>query len=306
MNKKKATQKFVAVLLVFMMLMTIMPTAPVFAMEGEIDASDGQQTELDISQGNIVIGDGTLDAYGSDGTHLNTADPDGYIITGISTDKTKSVTISGGNQKITIKELYIFVGDAIPVMDKIPAFQVTGGHLDLTILGENRFASGSHRAGLQLSGENTSLTITANSTGSLIAGGGDYCAGIGTASNSTCGDITIAGGSISANAGYDCKTKIGANSEMSSTCGKITITGGKFTEGSVESSTIYGIAVEDGYYVSYLGDGNYSYAVTSQAPTEIKKDNVQTVLDISKGAAHIDENLPALAVVGSPVLTTIR
>ncbi len=290
-------KRILSMIVTVCMLLTMLPTAA-FAT-----GSDGDQTTLDVSKGNIVIGDGTLDAYGADGTHLTTADPDGYIITGTSNDITKTVTVTGGTQKITIQNLYIYVGDTNPTLNKTAAFQVTGGHLELTIAGANRFASGHRRAGLELSGENTSLTITASSTGSLIAGGGDYCAGIGTASSSSCGDITIAGGSISANAGYDCATQIGANS--GSTCGTITITGGKFTEGSVGSNMIYGISVADGYYVSYLGDsGEYCYAVTNRAPAQIEKDNIQTVLDISKGSAHIDEKyVDAYAANGTKVTT---
>ena len=61
--------------------------------------SYGEQTELNISYGNITISDDSVSGYDSSGNTVTATDPDGYIITG-STD-TYTVTVSGTQDIIT-------------------------------------------------------------------------------------------------------------------------------------------------------------------------------------------------------------
>ena len=63
-------------------------------------AADGIKTTLDISYGNIVIGNNTLVGYSATGTPVATADSDGYIITG-STD-TYTITVTDGSHNIIL------------------------------------------------------------------------------------------------------------------------------------------------------------------------------------------------------------
>lgn len=69
-------------------------------------------------------------------------------------------------------------------------------------------------------------TLTIKGTGSIVAKGGDYAAGIGSGNGGTCGNITITGGTITAEGGANAA---GIGSGGGGTCGTITITGGTIT-----------------------------------------------------------------------------
>ena len=60
---------------------------------------DGKQTTLEVSKGSITVTDSSVSGYAGDGTSGMTIDPDGYIITGTTTEYT--VTVSG-TQNITL------------------------------------------------------------------------------------------------------------------------------------------------------------------------------------------------------------
>ena len=93
---------------------------------------------------------------------------------------------------------------------------------DATIIleGDNTVNStASERAGIQVGPNNTTLTI--NGTGSLTANGGYGSAGIGSGFNGICGNITISGGTVTANGG-----DTGIGSGDNGKCGNITISGG--------------------------------------------------------------------------------
>ena len=100
--------------------------------------------------------------------------------------------------------------------------------------------------GIQAGPVGTTLTI--NGTGSLTATGGDFAAGIGSGYNgSSCGNITISGGTVNASSSKD-GAGIGSGYSNSS-CGAITISGGTVTA----SSSKYGAGIGSGYYNSSCG-----------------------------------------------------
>ncbi len=227
---------------------------------------DGVPTELDITYGNVIIGANTLDAYDLNNKHLTEPDYDGYIITGTSTstawNSRVEVKITGGSHKITLRNLSIDVSS----VEYAVAFMIQDAQIELTLEGTNFLASGRNYAALNLQNESASatLTITADSTGSLTADGGLYAARIGPTNGESCGNITIAGGNISL---VDDKNNDNTNADIgvgsSGNCGAITIIGGSFDNGDATANTVYGIAVPTGYEVKQ-GSGTYPYQVVAK------------------------------------------
>jgi hypothetical protein len=84
--------------------------------------------------------------------------------------------------------------------DDAAAFEIQGASVNLTLLGTNTLKSGKNKAGLQVP-EGSSLTITAASSGSLEAEGGEYGAGIGGGYNNGAGAISVKGGMVIATGG---------------------------------------------------------------------------------------------------------
>ncbi len=219
-------RKMIAGILIFAMLFTFVPTA-VLADTGN------SPTELDVSKGNIVIDDGTLDAYDKDGNHITTANPNGYIITGSYTisDSSKleeeKVVIKDGNHNITIKNLSINVYHSYggSLLKGASAFSVEKGRVNLTLEGANTLSGGYNHAGLSI-GADASLTITEQSTGSLTATGGMFGAGIGGNYCGTVKNITIAGGTVTATGGPH---GAGIGGGYTGAASNISITGGTVT-----------------------------------------------------------------------------
>ncbi len=216
-------------------------------------AGDGKRTLLDVSQGNIELGDGTVSGYAPDGTEITTYDPDGFILTGRSEEDAKKVSITGGSHKLTLRDLYIDVYH----VDYAPAFNVHGKNLEITLEGDNYLASGDDYCGLNLN-KGANLTITAQSTGTLTARAGYSfrvdLVGIGCRSDTTCGTVTIAGGRIDSTLG-------------GSGCAGLTITGGRFPWGSVEGGTVLGYSVANGCRVAVDDDPEFPYYVAPQQYT---------------------------------------
>lgn len=101
--------------------------------------------------------------------------------------------------------------------------------------------------GIQAGPVGTTLTI--DGTGSLTATAGDYAAAIGSASDhSSCGNITINGGTINASSGIN-GAGIGSGYTYSS-CGDITIYGGDITA----SAGTRGTGIGSGYVYGTCGD----------------------------------------------------
>ena len=153
---------------------------------------------------------------------------DGDVLTG-STSGT--VTIAN-NAKITLSDVTITGGI------------VCAGTAEITLVGTNSVTGASQKAGIQVGGSGTTLTIKGN--GSLTANGGAQSAGIGLsrawkpANDVIGGDIVIEGGNITANGGSQWGAGIGTGviygngSAKTARIGNITIKGGsvKATGGS--------------------------------------------------------------------------
>lgn len=95
-------------------------------------------------------------------------------------------------------------------------------------------------------------TLIIGGTGSLTATGGNYGAGIGSSYDSTCGDITINGGTIIASSRW---SGAGIGTGLSGTCGNITINGGNITasSGSLGSAIGSGNSGKFGNITIYAG-----------------------------------------------------
>ena len=151
---------------------------------------------------------------------------DGNVLTG-STSHT--VTIANG-ASITLNDATITGGI------------VCAGTAEITLVGTNSVTGASYKAGIQVGGSGTTLTIKGN--GSLTANGGDQSAGIGLsrawnpANDVIGGDIIIEGGNITANGSVNDKWGAGIGTGVikggTAMLGTITIKGGsvKATGGS--------------------------------------------------------------------------
>ena len=149
---------------------------------------------------------------------------DGDVLTG-STSGT--VTIAD-NASITLSDVTITGGI------------VCAGTAEITLVGTNSVTGAYNKAGIQVGGSGTKLTIKGN--GSLTANGSDQSAGIGLSRawgvNATGGDIVIEGGNITANGSVNDKWGAGIGTGViyggTATLGTITIKGGtvKATGGS--------------------------------------------------------------------------
>ena len=142
---------------------------------------------------------------------------DGDVLTG-STSGT--VTIAN-NAKITLSDVTITGGI------------VCKGTADITLVGTNSVTGASLKAGIQVGGSGTTLTIKGN--GSLTANGGSQSAGIGLSRawdvDAMGGDIVIEGGNITATgdnfgAGIGTGVSYGNGTDNTATIGNITIKGG--------------------------------------------------------------------------------
>ncbi|MBQ6759892.1 MAG: hypothetical protein IJP47_00505 [Prevotella sp.] len=179
---------------------------------------------------------------------------DGDVLTG-STSGT--VTIAG-NANITLNNSTINGGI------------VCKGSATITLVGTNSVSGATNKAGIQIGGSGTTLTIKGN--GSLTANGDDQSAGIGLsrawnpASDVTGGDIVIEGGNITANGGSQWGAGIGTGviygngSAKTARIGNITIkggtvkaTGGSDSDGIGTGYTYYGCTNAIGTVTIYDG-----------------------------------------------------
>jgi hypothetical protein len=131
------------------------------------------------------------------------------------------VVASGVTADITLRDLTI---DASARND-IPAFDMTGATVNLTLSGTNILKSGGNRAGL-LAPQGSTLTISAaDTTHTLTSTGGNNGAGIGGGRDGAGGTVTISGGTVTATGGSSGAGIGGAGGAG----GTITINGGTVT-----------------------------------------------------------------------------
>ncbi|MGN0596178.1 MAG: hypothetical protein ACI4J1_02465, partial [Ruminiclostridium sp.] len=201
----------------------------VIEASAEADIGDGNPTALDVSQGSITITDTSVSGYDGSGVEVTTVDPDGYIITGTTTENT--ITVSG-TQNIVLNGVNIDVSGKTGAC----AFKVEDnntGTVTVTLADDsvNTLTSGDYCAGLQKNGDGAGIGKLiikggANGTGKLTATSGYYGAGIGSGNGANASDITISGGIVTAT-GFLHGPGIGSGEGGSAS--DITISGGTVT-----------------------------------------------------------------------------
>ena len=216
----------------------------------------------------IANGDITVKAGDTKGTNRvsqgETIDKDdtNTVITGESDKNTVTIDTSEGNVDVTFDDLKIDVsgkkegdgsGDS-PVDAGKAAVTVQGDHdAAIELDGANELKSGSHNAGLEKNGHESSGKLTIkddnDTKGSLTAEGGKDGAGIGGGYESGAGNIEITGGTIEAVGGEGAAGigggvyGIGHDIEISG--GKVSATGGDANE-NLHSSRPGAAGIGDG------------------------------------------------------------
>jgi hypothetical protein len=165
-----------------------------------------------------------------------------YLIKGTGSPTTDRIQVqSGVSAAIILEDINIDVSGT----SGAAAFDLSGATVNLTLTGSNILASGDSRAGIHAPWGST-LEISANSTGSLDATGGNGGAGIGGG-----GGVTISGGTVTATGGVS-GAGIGGNSGGGG--GSIMIDGGTVTaRGGVSGAGIGGGSSGGGGGVTIAG-----------------------------------------------------
>ena len=209
---------------------------------------------------------------------------DGDVLTGTTSG---TVTIAN-NAKITLSDVTITGGI------------VCAGTAEITLVGMNSVTGASQKAGIQVGGSFTTLTIKGN--GSLTANGGDQSAGIGLsrawkpANDVIGGDIIIEGGNITANGSVNDKWGAGIGtgviyygngSAKTARIGNITIkggsvkaTGGSEADGIGTGYTYYGCTNTIGTVTIYDGIDKVDASSISESVTYMHVEN-ETETDVT-------------------------
>jgi hypothetical protein len=152
-----------------------------------------------VNYGDFSIGIGSSDVSWSDGIlTINTSGS--YTIgmkAGVNSTTTNRIVVESG---VTADIILSNVNINMSSINNARAFDMTGATVNLTLVGGNVLRSGQNRAGLEAP-EGSSLVITAASTGSLSATGGNSGAGIGGGSGGVGGSVSISGGTVTATGG---------------------------------------------------------------------------------------------------------
>ena len=178
--------------------------------------------------------------YSFSGGVLMLSGPGPFTITtnGNTVTDRRIVVASGVNAAVTLQNTRIDVSSTTGC-----AFDMTGATVSLTLAGTNTLQSGDAHAGLEAPA-GASLTITAQSTGSLTATGGAAGAGIGGGQYATGGTVTILGGEVTATG-----TKALLGIEFGGGAG---IGGGGMGDGGGEGGN-GGVVLVNGGYVTATG-----------------------------------------------------
>ena len=168
------------------------------------------------------------------------------VITGESKEHTVTIDTSEGNVDVTFDDLKIDVsgkkegdgsGDS-PVDAGKAAVTVQGDHdAAIELDGDNELKSGSHNAGLEKNGHESSGKLTIkddnDTKGSLTAEGGEDGAGIGGGYESGAGNIEITGGTVEAVGGEGAAGigggVYGPGRDIEISGGKVSATGGSYS-----------------------------------------------------------------------------
>ena len=168
------------------------------------------------------------------------------VITGESDKNTVTIDTSEGNVDVTFDDLKIDVSgkaegdgsDDSPVDAGKAAVRVEGGgDAAIELDGDNELKSGSHNAGLEKNGNESSGKLTIkddnDTKGSLTAEGGKDGAGIGGGYESGAGNIEITGGTVEAVGGEGAAGigggVYGPGRDIEISGGKVSATGGSYS-----------------------------------------------------------------------------
>ncbi len=214
---------------------------------------DGANTLTADDSGNYSVTVGTADITvtatigHSSNIDLSQAPGDFTVVDGdILTAATSHTVTIAENAKITLSNATISGGI------------VCDGTAEITLVGTNSATGASYKAGIQVGGSGTTLTIKGN--GSLTANGGTHSAGIGLSCawdvDAMGGNIVIEGGNITATgngmgAGIGTGVCYGKGTDNTATIGNITIKGG----------TVRAIrGTDNGYPGNGIGKGGAYYS----------------------------------------------
>ena len=204
----------------------------------------------DIAKGDITV-KGASDGSGNynevkQGDNEFKKDEGETVITGESDKNTVTIDTSEGNVDVTFDDLKIDVsgktevddsGDS-PVDAGKAAVTVQGDHdAAIELDGDNELKSGSHNAGLEKNGHESSGKLTIkddnDTKGSLTAEGGEGGAGIGGGYESGAGNIEITGGTVEAVGGEGAAGigggVYGPGRDIEISGGKVSATGGSYS-----------------------------------------------------------------------------
>ena len=202
--------------------------------------------QWDIADGNITVKAG--DAEGTNRVTQGEKDVEDTdtVITGESKENTVTIDTSEGNVDVTFDDLKIDVSgkkegdgsDDSPVDAGKAAVTVQGDHdAAIELDGANELKSGSHNAGLEKNGHESSGKLTIkddnDTKGSLTAEGGKDGAGIGGGYESGAGNIEITGGTVEAVGGEGAAGigggVYGPGRDIEISGGKVSATGGSYS-----------------------------------------------------------------------------
>lgn len=203
----------------------------------EIHAAEEEPVTLDLAQGSIVI---SATGYAQDGGAENPFTGDYTIVQTDTTYVDKTISVTGGEHKITMGSKVEIDVHALPY---VCAFSIAkGASVELVLTRSVTLKSGEKQAGLAVP-TGAAVTISADSRyGALNAAGGDSGAGIGgyyygNSSSYVGGSITILSGTVEATGGSGAAgiggygTGTGTDEQIHISGGKVTATGGTYAAG---------------------------------------------------------------------------
>ena len=152
---------------------------------------------------------------------------------GKSEEHTVTIDTSKGNVDVTFNDLKINVSGKGEAAVRVEG----GGDVTIELDGDNELKSGSHNAGLEKNGHESSGKLTIkddnDTKGSLTAEGGDGGAGIGGGYESGAGNIEITGGTVEAVGGEGAAGigggVYGPGRDIEISGGKVSATGGSYS-----------------------------------------------------------------------------
>ena len=178
-----------------------------------------------------------LTGMGGPDTHVTIADGATVILNGVN------ITTIANNANHRWPGITC-LGDAVIILDEGTTNNVSGGY---------------RSSGIQVP---AGKTLTIQGSGTLNATGSEYAAGIGGSYESSCGNITISSGIVTATKGDNCDNAIGAGN--GGTCGTITI--GSVVIGPITQSPFttfpYTVRFNANGGIGTMADMNFMYNVT--------------------------------------------